>query len=98
MALVSGRRNEFRETPETLCPASKERNIQTGNGKRETGRRFPWGLIGKVAMEEIVPPSRSYLASFGLHDRGLEDNVSLHMAQWQKWYRLIHGGDSGNHR
>lgn len=27
VALVSGRRKEFLETPETLCPAKKERNI-----------------------------------------------------------------------
>jgi hypothetical protein len=38
VALVSGRRKEFLETPETLCPAKKETS-KTGNGKRGNGKR-----------------------------------------------------------
>jgi hypothetical protein len=60
---------------------SKERNIQDRKrktGKRETENRSPWGLIGKVAIEEIVPRSPSCFPSFGLHDRGFEHNVTTY--------------------
>jgi hypothetical protein len=60
-----------------LCAQQRKKHPDR---KRETrnGRRSPWGLIGKVAMEEIVPRSPSCFVSFGLHDLGLEDNVTTY--------------------
>lgn len=100
MALVSGRRNEFLETPETLCPLPSKQRKKHPDRKRETGdgKTISLGADREGRHGRDCSALAQLLGILWIADRGLEDNVSLHMAQWQKWYSLIHGGDSGNHR